>query len=143
MIWKAIGKSVEGTSHSALQKGCEDSIQFTVITNPAGEDVLICCASDGAGSAQYAAEASGYTTRKVVEAIRAIFAQPRISGIALWQMFDARSFGPGGEGTDIRGKPRGYNCAGSLDEYRRPKLVAAAVGDMFGKLEQQFKNGAL
>ncbi len=69
----------------------------------------------------------------VVEAIRAIFAQPRISGIALWQMFDARSYGPGGEGTDIRGKPRGYNCAGSLDEYRRPKLAAAAVGEMFGK----------
>ncbi len=68
----------------------------------------------------------------MAEAVRAVFAEPRISGIALWQMFDARSFGP--EGPDIRGKPRGYNCAGVLDEYRRPKLSAMAVGGLFGKL---------
>jgi beta-glucuronidase len=70
----------------------------------------------------------------MTEAVRAVFAEPRISGIALWQMLDTRSFGPAGEGTDIRGKPRGYNCAGVLDEYRRPKLSAMAVGSLFAKL---------
>ncbi len=69
MIWKAIGKSVEGTSHSALQKGCEDSIEYNVIKNLSGVEVLVCCASDGAGSAQFAAFASEYITGKVVEAI--------------------------------------------------------------------------
>ena len=68
----------------------------------------------------------------MAEAVRAVFAEERICGLALWQMFDARSYGS--EGPDIRGKPRGYNCAGVLDEYRRPKLSAAAVGDLFGKL---------
>ncbi len=48
----------------------------------------------------------------MAEAVRAVFAEERISGLALWQMFDARSYGS--EGPDIRGKPRLQLC-------RRPR----------------------
>lgn len=64
------------------------------------------------------------------EAIRAVFANPRYSGIALWQFFDTRSFVNGGE---VRVKPRGFNCAGLLDEYRRPKMAYDAVKKMYAR----------
>lgn len=67
MIWKAIGQSVTGISHAALEKGCEDAIQYKVVADMNGDEVLLCCASDGAGSAQYAAWASDFTVCSMVE----------------------------------------------------------------------------
>ncbi len=61
-------------------------------------------------------------------AIGAVFANPRYCGVTLWQMFDCRSFVNTGQ---VRCKPRGYNCAGLLDEYRRPKLVFDTVKQLF------------
>jgi hypothetical protein len=58
MTWKVIGQSVIGTSHIQNGKSCEDASDCRVIIQPNGEDALVCFASDGAGSAAYAAEAS-------------------------------------------------------------------------------------
>ena len=58
MMWKAIGKSVIGTSHIAAGKKCEDVLQYQITYDSYSEELLICCASDGAGSAKYGAEAA-------------------------------------------------------------------------------------
>ncbi|EIP97374.1 beta-galactosidase/beta-glucuronidase [Opitutaceae bacterium TAV1] len=63
------------------------------------------------------------------EAVRAVLDNPRYAGIALWQMFDNRSFV--NTGPSVRTKPRGYNNAGLLDEYRRPKLAFDTVKELF------------
>lgn len=60
MTWKAIGQSVLGTSHIMGNKTCEDAIQFRVLQDVNGNEALICCVSDGAGSAQFAAWASAF-----------------------------------------------------------------------------------
>lgn len=61
-------------------------------------------------------------------AIRAVLGNPRYCGITLWQMIDSKSFVNSGQ---IRCKPRGFNCAGLLDEYRRPKLAFDVVKELF------------
>jgi hypothetical protein len=60
MSWKVIGKSVTGTGHVAVGKVCEDAICFQVVRDSNNEEVLLCCISDGAGSAAHAATASAY-----------------------------------------------------------------------------------
>lgn len=72
-----------------------------------------------------------YQADLFVEAIRSIFAQSRLSGIVLWQMVDSRTFANG------CGKARGYNGAGVLDEYRRPKLAYEAVKREFLSIKKQ------
>src|SRR3954454_15993902 len=67
MRWKAIGKSVCGTSHLQSNKPCEDALAYAVVTSPLNEEVLICCVADGAGSAKYAAEASSLVTSRTVD----------------------------------------------------------------------------
>lgn len=57
-------------------------------------------------------------------ACHAVLGNPRFAGIVLWQMFDSKSYVNVGA---IRGKPRGMNCAGLVDEYRRPKLAFETV----------------
>ncbi len=69
MIWKTIGKSVIGTSHIAVDKPCEDTIAYKVVVTAGGEEVLICCVSDGAGSARFAVEASLYCTQSVTDVL--------------------------------------------------------------------------
>jgi hypothetical protein len=71
MSWKVIGKSVKGASHVATGNECEDAVKFDVVTGDNGEEVLICCASDGAGSALYAAEASYTVVEEVVKRMAA------------------------------------------------------------------------
>jgi beta-glucuronidase len=62
------------------------------------------------------------------EACRAILEEPRYAGLALWQFCDTRSYVNTG---NIRVKPRGYNSAGLVDEYRRPKLAYDVVARRF------------
>lgn len=69
MIWKTIGQSVTGTSHLQSQRGCEDALDFKTIALPDGDEALICCVSDGAGSATRAAEAASYTVNTTVQGI--------------------------------------------------------------------------
>ncbi len=61
-------------------------------------------------------------------AVDAVLSNPRYCGIALWQMIDCKSYINSGQ---IRSKPRGFNCAGLLDEYRRPKLAFDVVKRLF------------
>jgi hypothetical protein len=72
MTWKAIGRNSVGVSHLAANKPCEDAILYSVLTDSNGDEVLICCASDGAGSAEYGGWASGCATRNVVDALTAL-----------------------------------------------------------------------
>lgn len=58
MIWKCIGQSVIGTSHTGSGKGCEDAVCYKTVMLPTGNEALIGFVSDGAGSAMYAAMAS-------------------------------------------------------------------------------------
>lgn len=66
MIWKSIGQSVRGTSHISAEHGCEDAVRYTTINGGDGA-VLICCASDGAGSAKYAALASTLVVEETIK----------------------------------------------------------------------------
>jgi hypothetical protein len=65
-MWKAIGQSVIGTSHLSTNKPCEDAMAYKIVSTSDNEDALICCVSDGAGSAAYAAETSSIATQKAV-----------------------------------------------------------------------------
>ena len=53
----------------------------------------------------------------------------RITGIAIWQFFDSKSYVNQGQ---IRCKPFGTNLAGLLDEYRRPKQSFYLVQKLYG-----------
>ena len=66
MKWKVIGQKCIGTSHIKSNKSCEDSIDYILVNN-GEEEILLCCISDGAGSAKYAAEASSFVTKTVIE----------------------------------------------------------------------------
>lgn len=69
MMWKLIGQSVIGQSHHAGNKHCEDHIVYGAC-HTANEEVLVCCASDGAGSALYAAAASQLVTQRAYELLQ-------------------------------------------------------------------------
>lgn len=66
MIWKFIGQSVKGTSHVSQKKDCEDAHACTVVYTAEQEEVLLCCVSDGAGSALYGGWASRYITQTAI-----------------------------------------------------------------------------
>ena len=82
MKWKWIGKSVTGSSHTKNKKGCEDNIRYGLLATGTGE-VLICCASDGAGSARYAAAASLLVTHTGFE----LLAEQVLSGHDITEAF--------------------------------------------------------
>jgi hypothetical protein len=75
MSWKAIGQSVIGTAHVTVGKTCEDSVAYAQVeTLPASlkggdvtDHILVCCVSDGAGSATHAALAAEFVTERVVD----------------------------------------------------------------------------
>jgi beta-glucuronidase len=77
------------------------------------------------GNAQWSEEAQASYCEEVC---RCVMANPRYMGLTLWQMFDTRSFVNAG---NVRCKPKGINCAGLLDEYRRPKLAYNTVKAIF------------
>ncbi len=66
MIWKCIGQSVIGTSHTGSGKGCEDAVCYKAIPLARSDEALIGFVSDGAGSAMYAAMASAAAVRDSV-----------------------------------------------------------------------------
>lgn len=61
-------------------------------------------------------------------------ANPAISGVALWQFCDCRTYR--GAGAVMR--PRSFNNKGILDEYRRPKQAYKTVKQSFQKLNSAF-----
>ena len=63
--------------------------------------------------------------------VDAVFSNPEICGLAIWQFTDARSYHRGG--STIRSKPFAQNLAGLFDAYRRPKLAVEAVKAGFAR----------
>jgi hypothetical protein len=76
MKWKAIGESVTGTSHHTGSGTCEDSVRFRVTKDRDGDEVLVCVASDGAGSAKYAAWAADFATKEGIGILSLISQEP-------------------------------------------------------------------
>ncbi len=60
-----------------------------------------------------------------------IMDSPEYCGLTFWQLNDSRSYFR--SGAPLRVKPFAMNLAGVYDVYRRPKLAAAAVGELFRK----------
>lgn len=88
MKWKFIGESVIGTSHLQSGRICEDFISFELIQQPE-QEILICCLSDGAGSAKYAADASSYVTKTTVEEIKKlIFKNEKINSASIYAIVE-------------------------------------------------------
>lgn len=69
MNWKVIAQSVTGTSHLQSARDCEDAHAFAQLNLPSGGSALICCVSDGAGSAKHAATASKLVTEQTCAAL--------------------------------------------------------------------------
>ena len=105
-----------------------------IATRPgiAGKPMLVseigACALYGCHDRAHAQWSEEFQAGYMAEACRAVLADPRWSGVVLWQFCDTRSYINSG---DVRGKPRGFNCAGLVDEYRRPKLAYDAVRAVF------------
>lgn len=98
----------------------------------AGKPILVseigACALYGCRDRQRAQWSEEFQADYMVEAVRTVLDDPRWSGVALWQFCDSRSFVGTGP---VRTKPRGFNCAGLVDEFRRPKLAFDAVRAAF------------
>ena len=67
----------------------------------------------------------------LAEVIACVFANNDLCGLTIWQMNDAKSFLR--KGACIRCKPLAQNLAGVFDQYRRPKLAAATVQQLFAQ----------
>ncbi|HPY89978.1 MAG TPA: glycoside hydrolase family 2 TIM barrel-domain containing protein [Lentisphaeria bacterium] len=96
---------------------------------PAIMSEIGCCALYGCHDLAMAQWSEEHQADYMSEACRSIFAHPRFVGLSLWQFCDSRSYVNAAPG--VRGKPRGFNCAGLVDEYRRPKLAYNAVKEAF------------
>jgi len=121
-------------SHRMISKTVEEKAKFACRPDLARKPFIIseigACALYGCHDRANAQWSEEFQAQYFEEACRCILGNPRFAGIALWQMFDTRSFVNAGE---VRCKPRGFNCAGLLDEYRRPKLAYDSVRRIFNK----------
>jgi len=88
-----------------------------------------CCAIYGEHSMDSAQWTEEFQARYLEEVITRVFEMPEISGLAIWQFNDAKSYLR--KGDNIRTKPLACNLAGVFDRYRRPKLAAATVERLF------------
>lgn len=75
VVWKAIGQSVRGVSHIASEKPCEDAISYEIVEDTDGNETLICCVSDGAGSASQAVNASNIVVHDATKHLKKLLAQ--------------------------------------------------------------------
>ena len=73
-----------------------------------------------------------YQARLLTTAVQDVLARQRAMGLAIWMFADIRTSDTPGM---MRGKPRGFNNKGVLDEYRRPKLAMQAVANAFAALD--------
>jgi len=68
-----------------------------------------------------------YQAEYLSRACQAVLSDSRVSGIALWQFCDTRTYG-GGRSLN---RPRTFNNKGTVDEFRRPKAAYQAVRTLF------------
>ena len=62
--------------------------------------------------------------------LKEIFDMDEIAGIAIWQFTDSKTYT---RTVGMRNRTFGVNNGGLYDVYRRPKLAADAVREMFTK----------
>lgn len=87
MSWKIIGQAVTGSSHEVSGRPCEDALHVEKLLLANGTEALICCASDGAGSAKYAAFASQLLVNETVKRFTALLQeQPTIDEADVYQV---------------------------------------------------------
>ena len=67
-MWKSIFDSVRGTSHEQSGTPCQDACRL-VHLNYGADDVLIACASDGAGSASHSADGAELACDRFIELV--------------------------------------------------------------------------
>lgn len=99
---------------------------------PAIMSEMGCCALYGFHDMANAQWAEEYQADYVSEVCRQVFGNGRFMGLAIWQFCDTRSYVNAAPG--VRSKPRGFNCAGLVDEYRRPKLSYWAIQKLYRDL---------
>ena len=61
---------------------------------------------------------------------RPLSSTEKISGVALWQFCDCRTYSSSG----ALGRPRAFNNKGTVDEYRRPKAAYETVKRIFNSV---------
>lgn len=116
---------------SQIRPHLADIAQLSTRPDVAGKPLLVteigACGLYGCRDRDHAQWSEDFQADFMVEACRAVLAEPRYAGVVLWQFCDTRSFVGAGS---VRTKPRGFNCAGLVDEYRRPKLAYDAVREV-------------
>lgn len=124
--------SWEKTSSEQISQRIADMAAFACRNDLKDKPFLIseigCCGIYGShdrGFAQWTEEAHELYVKV---ACNEILGHGRYVGIALWQMFDTKSYTNTGR---VRSKPFGMNLAGIFDAYRRPKKVFDSVKEIF------------
>lgn len=114
-----IEESIDTLMAGLKQRGLTDK---PFIISEIGAGAIYGCRDELAGywSEQYQADYLDIVCRKVVE-------NPDITGVALWQFCDIRTY----QGPGCMGRPRGFNNKGTVDEYRRPKKAFDTVKSIF------------
>lgn len=116
-----------------LAKWFDDPANKDVYDKPLITSETGCCGVYGVRDRALAQWSEEYQADYLKVSIQSSMSNPRFSGVTIWQMFDTRSYVNMGQ---VRGKFRGYNNAGLLDEYRRPKLAYDEVRALFGTLNR-------
>lgn len=99
------------------------------IGKPAIMSEMGCCALYGFHDLAMAQWSEEHQADYMGEVCRRVLGNPRFAGLSLWQFSDTRSYVNAAPG--VRCKPRGFNCAGLVDEYRRPKLAYETVRKIY------------
>jgi len=132
------GYTLENGSEEEMRanvRRCHDDVIRYFKTKYGGERPIIISetgvksdygARDPRGKAQYTEDFQAQYERIMLEEI---FARPEISGIAIWQFTDAKTYTRVGQG--MINRSYGVNTGGLYDLYRRPKLVVEEVRRQF------------
>ncbi len=74
-----------------------------------------------------------YQSEYLLAACQKVLETPRISGVALWQFCDCRTYAS----ARALQRPRAFNNKGTFDEYRRPKKAFAGLQELFLSLNAE------
>lgn len=85
-MWRFAGASVIGTSHRLTALPCQDAHAVTIIRDSAGVEVLIVCASDGAGTAKFAEQGAQLAVASFQAATQLHFAGKKVSDLTAHDM---------------------------------------------------------
>ena len=110
-------KEIEETLQAPLRRG---DVQSTVVSPPLKGDIE--------GLSSFTFIRGNIADRTLIDRI---FADPELSGLALWHFADARTYHRGG--SNIRVKLLAENLAGLYDGYRRAKMSTQVVREGFSR----------